>query len=474
MRRIKLPIVLWIIVNLLLIRLALFSTPMGDDYCLAYGSSKHGLWAAFKNLNETWTPSALYMYFLAIWGLPISSKTIILVFALLSLTVSTFLTYRISGLILQALNYRFSLQAIASMSTGLVACFSFIQYQIYRESLVSASTSPPEVLSSWFQAFFFQERDGQILLWLYSTTLSSTRLILTCGIIYLIIQASTASNRSARAVFIYFNLLPLVFGLCWGLTTESLTLVSFIVIKNAINLINGKGWIEFLVLVFIAIPGLTLLKLAPGAVYRDRFIPKKTNSDYFFLTLAHVWHVILMLVVISVVAWITSKLIRIYAQSDPKNIGGAVKTNLRLLASVSILVEIFIGVYSYSAAYHWGLGIASVYFWMLSELLTFKGSKVSSNRTRSFLSIYLICATFLIFTLITTSNTASDRHDAMRERSLNSNLLQERDFTLLLPRDNLGNIFGSDIENDSLTIVPFKGYLSGASLFCYSQLPKGF
>jgi hypothetical protein len=448
---------------------------MADDYCMAYGSYKFGVLSSFLYLNTHWTPTIGYLYFLVHWALPFNSHVIALIIGLMSLVLSTFLLIVICHKLLKFLNLKSHVQTISIFMLGFTGTLGYVQYEVFRATLSDANLDLLLIAKNWFESFFLQSRDGQLLLWMYSTSLTSTRVLLSALLILYVIKSSEHPSENGLQSYFKYEIAPLIFALSWGLTTESLILIAYIAIKNLMFVKARKfSWKNSLVLIF-AFFGVLLLYISPGSQYRNSFIPERTLGDYLLYFGANLWQMCWILFSTLLIAWLSSRAIHVYINSDANSFPKVLRRNFLLLAISAFLTQLFIATFAYSAAYHWTAFIWIMYVFFVINFLHFQ-PKIGKEGKRLYVTNYVFYSYLVILVLIlsTTADSSAIRRSKLDSRSAESLMIGKNVVRPVSARDNSGSIFGSDLEPDSISIVPFEGYLLNSSIFCYSRLPVGF
>jgi hypothetical protein len=358
---------------------------------------------------------------------------------------------------------------------GFTGTLGYVQYEVFRMTLSDANLNLFFIARNWFDSFFLQSRDGQLLLWMYSTTLTSTRVLLSATIILYVVKSSERLSENGLRSYFSFEVVPLFFALSWGLTTESLILIGYIVIKNLNFIAVGKlSWKNSVVLI-LSFLGVLLIYISPGSQYRNSFIPERTLTEYLLYFGANLWQMCWILFFTMLVAWLSSRAIHAHIDSEANLFPKVLRGNLLFLAMSAVLTQLFIATFAYSAAYHWTAFIWIMYVFFVINFLHFQ-PKIRKARRFLFVTNYVFYSYLVILVLIlsTTADSSAIRRSKIDSRSAESLILGKNVVRPVSARDNNGSTFGSDLEPGSISIVPFEGYLLNSSIFCYSRLPAGF
>jgi hypothetical protein len=310
---------------------------------------------------------------------------------------------------------------------------------------------------------------------MYSTPLTSTRVVLAALIIFYVLQSSTLETKKQERKTFLMELLFLILGISWGLTTESLTLILYILFRN----IKSPELLRFnwrvLFILTLSISGVIVNYFSRGSQYRSGFIAQKPLKDHFLLFGANLWQMCWILGTTVLIGWLSARYIGTYATLNWKEFPEVIRKNLFALGAIAIFTQLAIGTLAYSSAYHWATCIWIIYICSVVEFLYFRRDRKANKKSSLVLKfVFLVYIIFLIATLAMTTNSAEERKVAMNMRSQDSIEANKPIVRVVSPKDNHGNVFGTDLHASSITIVPFRGYVTNGAATCYSGLPIGF
>lgn len=475
MKLLKGPFPIAIICFFYLCKLAIASTPVSDDYCMAYGSKSFGVFNSFWYLNSNWTPSLSYLYSLGIWALPFSPLTISRLAGFTALLLSTIFLIIALLRIFDSVGIKNLVNSVSVLLIGFIGSLGIIQYSIFSKTISSGVINPIEIGKNWTLTYFTQFRDGEILRWMYGTSLTSTRVVLASAIMLFVVQESLTKSDKNFLHSLRYQFLPALLALALGLSTESLTFLAYLVVSSIFLILKNKSELRRYVLLVIIVIGIISLYEAPGSRFRDSLIPDRTILKYVLLFIANFWNMSWILLFTLFVSFLTSRLILRFSMGIHIVFPYSLKRNFRVLGLSAICAQLVIETGAYPAAYHWVTCIWIFFLWTTIEFISIENlreSRFVSLHSHSF--IFYALSLILIVNLAITSQVAGARRAALTERAEDSKRLGIQNTRVVPSRDNLGNFFSTDLQPVAKTIVPFRGYIEGATVYCYVRLPLGF
>jgi hypothetical protein len=454
--------------------LSLQSTPITDDYCMALGVKNFGLIETAAYYNNAWTPSISYYFNLGWWYLPFSTLTNSLLVTCMSLGLSILFLNRAINIAIFGIDPKSKNFVKCILVILLLASLSLVQVSVYFNSSAARNLDPAGVIKDWFLANFTSIRDGQILLWAFSTPLTAPKVYLSAAVIYFVVALNDRKISNHRITYFSFQVIGLMLALLVGLTTESLLLIMFVFIRNLLNLKRSITRYREFLLMFSSIAGVAVSYFSPGSQNRTNSLSREGIAFYLSLFLGNVWQFFWMLALIFTTTLILY-LFLIDRLGKNINFPKGLRENLRVLAASSLITQLAIETLVYPAAYHWFSLLLIFSLWFFVEIATIDFKVMSTLLFPKLTAIsYLLLLLLLLNTILSTIGTASFRQSewSMRSKvsiSTNSPYLQN------LPAvDNSGKEFAQDLQTAFPSIVPFYGVKENFTTFCYKKLPLGF
>ena len=451
--------------------LSSFATPTSDDYCIAFAGKNYGILNSFNFLNKNWTPSTLYLPMLYFWSLGGNGSFLASIICLLTTLSFILVTFFLSSKISKSLSIPTTFfHSLLILPTGLILSIIISQSSILWTAQSAKSGEPVGIVKEWVSNFIFEKRDGQLAQWIFSTPLTSTKVVLNLVLIALVASNVSLLNQSKSRLLILLIPFTLII-LTFGLSTEPLVALLFIcyICLQAIR-INGfsPAFLSPIAIIFIGIG--TLYKL-PGSMKRESVLADRDLSELFKVFLGVAWQTIFLLLATCIAALI----VHIYLRLDLKNLDipkhNALLRSFFVLLACNIVVNSVIETFAYPSAYHWiGIIFSSYLFFFLFFMTRLRSIYINPYSA----GIGILVGVYAIFSLNLTVNTEETRLALWNARA-EKRILSPTEQVASVPRvDNLGHQFMNDINSEDLSIVPGMGYISNASGYCYSKLPKSW
>ncbi len=440
---------------------------------MAYGVKNFGLLELVSYYNSSWTPSIAY-YYLGFWGLPFSTLTNSFLLTFISLIL--FLLFIIRSLFIVTENNSSRDKVLIKSVLGilLLASLGLVQSSVYFNSSAARGLEPLGILKDWFVSNFAIIRDGQILLWAFGTPLTAPKIYLSAAVIYFVLSLNSRNLKKHKFSYFHFQLVFLVLGLLVGLTTESLLLISFIILRNLVDLKDETKKTKSGLMISISFLGVAAIYLNSGSQNRASSYNQEGLIYYFSLLLGNIWQFVWMLSIIAVLA-LLSNLFLVRRLNTSLHFPDGLRLNLRLLGIASLLTQLLIETFVYPAAYHWFSLLLVCSIWFFVEFGSVEIKFMSGNQGKNLVTfLYGIILFLLLITLINTIITANDRKTEWSQRSSTSIASGVRDVKDIPALDNLGWRFAQDLEITFPSIVPFSGLKENFTMYCYRKLPIGF
>ncbi len=440
---------------------------------MAYGVKNFGLLELVSYFNSSWTPSIAY-YYLGFWGLPFSTLTNSFLLTFISLIL--FLLFIIRSLYIVTENNSSRDKVLIKSVLGilLLASLGLVQSSVYFNSNAARALEPLGILKDWFVSNFAIIRDGQILLWAFSTPLTAPKIYLSAAVIYFVLSLNSRNLKKHKFSYFHFQLVFLVLGLLVGLTTESLLLISFIILRNLVDLKDKTKKTKSGLMISISFLGVAAIYLNSGSQNRASSYNQEGLIYYFSLLLGNIWQFVWMLSIIAVLA-LLSNLFLVRRLNTSLHFPDGLRLNLRLLGIASLLTQLLIETFVYPAAYHWFSLLLVYSIWFFVEFGSVEIKFMSNNQGKNLVTfLYGMILFLLLTTFINTINTANDRKTEWNQRSNTSLASGVRDVKDIPALDNLGERFAQDLQISFPSIVPFSGVKDDFTMYCYKKLPVGF
>ena len=450
--------------------LSLFATPVTDDYCSAYGVTKFGILNSISYYNSFWTPSIYYFFTHTPWALPIAS-----------LTISSFITF--TSVLLFLLFLYMSLRTLVenipnearaltknSIIISVLASLGIVQSTVYFSSTSARNFDVTGIITDWFNSNLMSERDGQVLLWAAAIPLTSPKLFMSAGVVLLVLSLFSTKTETWRMKRFSLKLMALVVGL----NTETLLIITFILLRSLLDFRDPKNRITSGILLISSVLGVSGSYLSSGAQNRTEALTPRGLTSYLSLFLGNLWQFIWMISLISMISLICVLFLRIKLDFDyryPSNI----KSNLRLLSISSVGSQLVIETLAYPAAYHWISLILVIAIWSFVELTSINFNNEKLVHWKKFItSFYIFVLIVTSSTFINTIFTAHEREIKWNDRSMKSLVTQKIQILDIPVLDNSSSVFAQDLIIDFPSIVPFSGLQGNFTKYCYQRLPLGF
>ena len=457
----------------LLFLLNLSSTPITDDYCMAYGVKKFGIWETVAYYNSNWTPSIVY-YYLALWGLPFSSLTNSFFLSFISMILFLLFMYRSLCIVVENKGAKDKILIKTVLGILLLASLALVQSSVYFNSTSARDLEPLGILKDWLYSNFASVRDGQILLWAFSTPLTAPKIYLSAAVILFVLSLNNRRLEQHKVSYLQFQLLFLFIALLVGLTTESLLLITFLVLRSLSDLKNEPRKTGPIFIVLVSLIGVGISYLASGSQNRAQSYSRDGLQFYLSLFLGNVWQFAWMLLTIALLA-LVSFIFLAQRLSAPITFPDGLRINLRLLGVASLLSQLLIETLIYPAAYHWFSLLLVCSIWFFVEIGSTARDFLKKNRqTKLVSSLYGLIVFLLLMTVVNTISTANDRKFEWSQRANSSLSSEVRDLKDIPALNNLGERFAQDLSITFPSIVPLAGVKDEFTMYCYKKLPIGF
>ncbi len=458
----------------LLVSLTLASTPITDDYCMAYGVKTFGFIETLSYYNLNWNPTISYYLNLVLWEFPLSTLTISFWISFLSLFLSILFVF-FSIRILTAFNPpkdRLFIKVVIGIL--LLASFGLIQSSVYFNSGSARALEPLGILKDWIVSNFANARDGQIFLWAFSTPITAPKIYLSAAVIYFVLSLNYRNLKKHKISYFQFQLVFLFLALLVGLTTESLLLISFLVLRNLVDLKDETKKTKSGLMISFSSAGVAAIYLNSGSQNRVSSYSQEGLFYYFSLFLGNIWQFAWMLSIVAVLA-LLSNLFLVQRLNTSLHFHDGMRFNLRLLGIASLLSQLLIETFVYPAAYHWFSLLLVCSIWFFVEFGSVEIKFMRNNRGKNLVTfLYGMILFLLLTTFINTINTANDRKTEWDQRSNASLASGVRDLKDIPVLDNLGERFAQDLQISFPSVVPFSGVKDDFTMYCYKKLPIGF
>lgn len=460
---------------LLLVLLSLSSTPISDEYCMAFGVRTFGLNASLKYLLENWSPSIYYFWILLPWKFDLPTTLITSLFGVTSFLLASLIFYRaISSIVAYEVKSKPN-EVRSYLIIGLVTSLTFVQSSVYFVSESARNFEVKSIFFDWIIANFIQIRDGQILRWSFATPLTSLKLVMSALIIYFLASTVKYFERNqVNQLFFRFFMATLV-ALSFGINHEVVTFLVFTMYISITQIFSGQKRFQFSFLLILVLLSVAALYKSPGSSLRLEAMATGPKYNLFALFIGNVWQLTWVTLVVLIASYITH-----LGYSHSKNyfkfsFSEVTRNLLRALAVVSLVSQILLETLSYPAAYHWISYICIIFLYSFVEINTSKRielvPKLGRNSSRIVFNFMII---FTIMSILITLGVSSKRYSDWNLRS-NLSKASNSQIKINIPHlDNLGNIYAEDMNVDYGSIIPFQGYKKSFTSFCYKNLNVGF
>jgi hypothetical protein len=451
--------------------LALFASPVSDDYCFAYASRNFGLVNSFEYFLSSWSPSLTYLWLLLPWKLNLSLVQVSTVFCLTTTILSGVV---LTSAIKKSIEYprdKTRSVLIQLLVIGLIGSLALVQSTVLFTSKSAKSLEVFGVIRDWAQANIIGERDGALLRWAVSTPLTSNKLLFSCCLLLLastIAQKLFQNNRRGLHLIL---LLAMLLSFLLGASHESITAMGLVFCVICFEFIKGRDRIKNALLVFVLLFVVSSYLLAPGSQSRQENLFQKDLMGYISIFLGILWQFTWMTAMIYLLAKVISMMYKLIINNDPSMFSKNTRKVFRTLFAVSLIVQVSLETLIYPAIYHWISYCLISFFYFFLEIVDRQPNALPSRRGKLFPQlVFVITSCILIASMFSTVFSAQERFLKISERE-KSSVDQGSNAIINAPLlDNAGNLYAQDLDADFGSIVPFEGFVPQASLYCYKKL----
>ena len=451
--------------------LAIFASPVSDDYCFAYASRKFGLINSLQYLLTSWNPSLAYFWLLFPWGFNLSLVQVSTIFCL----TTTFLSGAALKLAIKksllSQSRRAQSTTIQLLVIGFIGSLTIVQSTVFFTSKSAQNLDVLGVIQDWVQANILSERDGALLRWALSTPITSSKLFFSCCLLLL---ASTIAQRllgekPKRLHSVLFG--ALLFSLFIGATHESLTAIGLVFCVICLQLIKGGDRLRNALLMFILLFVVSSYVVTPGSKNRQENLFQTDFADSITIFLGILWQFTWMTAIIFLFTKVIHMMYKLVANADESLFSKNTRLTFRALFAISLMVQLFFETLIYPATYHWISYCLIAFFYFFIEFDN-RESNSSPLKLRWLFSglLFFITSCALIASLYSTMLSAQERYSKVSDREKIS-ITQGMNTIINVPLlDNNGKIYAEDLDADFGSIVPFEGFVPQATLYCYNKL----
>ncbi len=450
------------------------STPVTDDYCNAYAIKQFGFVESIKYYNSNWSPSLYYFINHSPWILPFSTLTTSTIMTL----AATLLSFLVIGISLNILVSRVPSKSKTlvkcSLAILIIASLGLVQSSVYFNSTAARELNILGVIRDWLTSNLLSQKDGQVYLWAFSTPLTSPKIFLSSAVLLIVFKLSSHGFKKTRLHNFVLQFIFLLAALMFGLSTESILLITFLLTRNYLDLKIPRNKFFSIAMITSSIIGVGALYYSSGSQNRVTSLGRGGIGSYLNLFVGNLWQFMWILLTIGVLAFVLVLFLSTRLK-EKIDFPDQLRENLRVLAFSAICSQLVIETIAYPAAYHWFsfIIIFSVFFFV--EFLALDFSKYRFfNWEKTILVSYITIIVLLSFTILNTIATSANRHSGWAHRANTSIESGQREMLNLPALDNLHKPFAPDLDLDFPSIVPFSGLRYNFTSYCYQKLPLGF
>jgi hypothetical protein len=451
--------------------LAFFASPVSDDYCFAYASREFGVMDSLAYFLTNWNPSVAYVWILLPWKLNLSLVQVSSIFCLITTLMSGLVLISAIKRLLKDPNKRTKSILIQFLVIGSIGSLTLVQSTVFFTSKSARNLDALGVIRDWAQANFLGERDGALLRWAVSTPITSIKLLLSCCLLLL---ASAIAQRllSENSKGLYsVLLLTLLFAFFLGASHESLTAIGMVFYLCFSELMRGRNKLKNFLLIFFLFFVVVSYFLAPGSQKRQKNLFQSDIFDSITLFLGVLWQFAWITVVILLLARITYVMYDFVTNASKPMFAKNTRMVFRVLFAISLIIQLILETLIYPATYHWISYCLIAYFYFFLEINERRVTSSPSKIKEVFpISLFVVTSCVLIASLFSTVSSSQERFLKVLEREKSSINQGSNVITNVPLLDNSRKVYAEDLDADFGSIVPFKGFVPQATLYCYKNL----
>jgi hypothetical protein len=451
--------------------LAIFASPVSDDYCFAYASRDFGVINSFEYFITNWSPSLGYLWLLLPWQFDVSLVQVSTIFCLTTTILSGVVLTSTIKKSLQFPKCRETSTLLHLLVIGFIGSLTLVQSTVFFTSQSAKNLQVFGIIQDWAQANILGERDGALLRWALSTPITSSKLFYSCCLLLFASMIAQGLLQEKPKRLHSVLLLTLLFSLLIGVSHESMTAIGLVLCVIFMELGKGRNRLKNSLLIFVVFFVASSFMIAPGSQERQENLFQTNIFDSTIIFLGVLWQFTWMTAIIFFLSKVIHMMYSLISNGEKSMFSTHTRIVFRTLFAISLIVQVSLETLIYLATYHWISYCLIAFFYFFMEIDAYQPiSSYSRLRVLVPASIFVITSCVLISSLFLTVLSAQERYSKISDREKSSINQRENKITNVPLLDNGGNLYAEDLNAEFGSIVPFQGFLPQATLYCYKKL----